>query len=295
VIQDQLAGSILGQALGDALGFVVEAQPPDVAKAYVDQWLRTGRAAARRHQHFPFGQYSDDTQLSRELLRSFRESRGWNVEAFAARLAELFRDRRAVGAGRGTTTAALRLLMGVPWDRAGTPAPYAGNGSAMRAGPLGILVPDRAAMCHAAQEQSRITHLDPRCAAGAISVARAVALAASRQAIQAEAFITEIAACAECEDASVAEAIRGLATWISLEPAGAAEHVHRSGLDPAHRSPAGAGPFLRRDSERKLKRFEPRCSRQADATIYYSAYLRRSTELIRRGSHATWQDLPGRH
>ena len=234
MIRDQLTGSILGQALGDALGFVVEAQPPTVAREYVDRWLRAGRAGERAHPRFPFGQYTDDTQLSRELLQSFRERGRWDPAAFSVRLAELFRERRDVGAGRGTRAAALRLLAGVPWDASGTPAPYAGNGSAMRAGPLGILLPDRVAMTRAGREQSRITHLDPRCAAGAITIARAVALAARREPVDPAAFLSDIAGCAEGDDASVAGAIRGLEDWVSLEPVAAARHVHEAGLDPAH-------------------------------------------------------------
>ena len=234
MIRDQLTGSILGQALGDALGFVVEAQPPTVAREYVDQWLRSGRAGERAHPRFPFGQYTDDTQLSRELLQSFRERGRWDPAAFSVRLAELFRERRDVGAGRGTRAAALRLLAGVPCVASRTPAPYAGNGSAMRAGPLGILLPDRVAMTRAGREQSRITHLDPRCAAGAITIARAVALAARREPVDPAAFLSDIAGCAEGDDASVAGAIRGLEDWVSLEPVAAARHVHEAGLDPAH-------------------------------------------------------------
>jgi poly(ADP-ribose) glycohydrolase ARH3 len=234
VIRDQLTGSILGQALGDALGFVVEAQPPEVAREYAHQWLRAGRAGERAHPQFPFGQYTDDTQLSRELLRSFLDCGRWDPAAFAARLAELFRERHDVGAGRGTRAAALRLLAGVPWHESGTPAPYAGNGSAMRAGPLGLLLPDRVAMMRAAREQSRITHLDPRCAAGAISIARAVALAARREPVDPGDFLSDIAKCAESDDASMAGAIRALESWVSLDPAAAARHVHDAGLDPAH-------------------------------------------------------------
>ena len=230
---DRLAGSILGQALGDALGFVVEAQPPELARVYVDGWLRSGRAGEWAHPQFPFGQYSDDTQLARELLRSFEAAGGWDPATFAARLAALFRDGRDVGAGRGTRSAALRLLMGVPWRESGTPAPYAGNGAAMRAGPLGLLLREPAAMCRAAQEQSRITHLDSRCAAGAAAVARAVAIAAALGARPAQ-FLDEVAGCAEAEDHTVAEAVRGLNEWMTLAPAAAARHVHESGLDPAH-------------------------------------------------------------
>ena len=231
---DRLAGSILGQALGDALGFVVEAQAPEVARVYVEGWLRAGRAGEWPHPQFPFGQYSDDTQLARELLRSFSDAGGWQPSVFAARLAELFRERRDVGAGRGTRSAALRLLMGVPWYESGTPPPYAGNGAAMRAGPLGLLLPDQQAMCRAAREQARITHLDPRCAAGAAAVARAVAIAADRLPIDTAGFLAEVASCAETDEVSVGDAIRGLGEWVTLPPDKAARHVHESGLDPAH-------------------------------------------------------------
>ncbi len=231
---DRLCGSILGQALGDALGFVVEAQPPEVARVYVEGWLRAGRAGEWAHPQFPFGQYSDDTQLARELLRSFQDAGGWSPAAFAGRLAELFREGSEVGAGRGTRSAALRLLMGVAWHEAGTPAPYAGNGGAMRAGTLGLLLRDRAAMCRAAREQARVTHLDQRCAAGAVTVARAVALAGQRASVEPAAFLAELAGWAEADDSSVADAIRRLPEWLHLEPEAAARHVHESGLDPAH-------------------------------------------------------------
>jgi ADP-ribosylglycohydrolase len=241
---DRLAGSILGQALGDALGFVVEAQPPEIARSYVNDWLRTGRAAERSHPQFPFGQYSDDTQLARELLLSFQENRGWDPSAFAVRLAQVFRDRRDVGAGQGTRSAALRLLMGVPWVESGTPAPYAGNGSAMRAGPLGLLLPDLPAISRAAREQSRVTHRDPRCAAGAVAVACAVAIAARREPIEPAGFLMEISTCAQVDDSSVAQAIRGLAEWLSLAPDAAARRVHESGLDPAHPQWQGISAFV---------------------------------------------------
>ena len=233
VIAGRLAGSILGQALGDALGFVVEAQPPEVARVYVEGWLRTGRAGEWPHPQFAFGQYSDDTQLARELLLSYQEARGWAPELFAARLAQLFYQQRDVGAGPGTRSAAQRLLAGVSWRQSGTPAPYAGNGAAMRAGPLGLLLPEREAMCRAAQEQTLITHLDSRCAAGAAAVARAVSLAGSRRAIDIPSFVEDVAACAESQDSSVAAAIRGLMAWVSLSPAAAAARVQESGLDPA--------------------------------------------------------------
>jgi ADP-ribosylglycohydrolase len=103
----------------------------------------------------------------------------------------------------------------------------------MRAGVLGILLPDREAIL-AAREQSRITHLDPRCAAGAVVIARAVALAARREPLDRLAFLSDLADCAAGDDSSVATAIAGLAGWWSYSPERAARQLHRSGLDPAH-------------------------------------------------------------
>jgi ADP-ribosylglycohydrolase len=105
----------------------------------------------------------------------------------------------------------------------------------MRAAPLGLLLSDPAAMCRAAVEQARITHLDSRCGAAAAVVARAAALAALGRPLHRAEFLEDLADSAEAaEDRSVAEAVRGLSRWASLSPAGAARHVHHSGLDPAH-------------------------------------------------------------
>ena len=210
----------------------------------MDNWLRTGRAAERSAADYPFGQYSDDTQLARELLLSFQEQRRWDTPAFAVRLAHLFRDGRDVGAGQGTRSAALRLLMGVPWSEAGTAAPYAGNGSAMRAGPLGLLFSDAAAVSRAAREQSRITHLDPRCGAGAVAIALAVFIAGLGEPVDAAGFLEDIAGSVELDDVSVAQAIRGLSQWVSLDPAAAARHLHQSGLDCAHPEWRGISAFV---------------------------------------------------
>ena len=244
VTDDRLAGSLLGQALGDALGFVVEAEPPEVARSYVDEWLRAGRAGQRSHPTFPFGQYTDDTQLARELLLSFEERAGWDPADFAGRLAQLVREGHDVGAGQGTRSAAFRLASGVPWSQSGTPPPYAGNGSAMRAGQLGLLLADPRATLLVAREQSRITHLDPRCAAGAVALARAVSLGSDTQTMDVGDFLEDIAALAGQEDAAFGAALRALGGWVSLEPAAAAQRLQESGLDPAYPEWRGISAFV---------------------------------------------------
>ena len=229
-----LTGCILGQALGDALGFVVEARPFDVAGRYVADYLRAGRAGDLTHPDFPFGQYSDDTQLARELLLSIADTGCWSPEAFARRVSALFERGEDVGAGPGTRAAAARLSAGTHWSLAGTPAPYAGNGSAMRAGPLGLVFAETRVRVTAAVEQSLVTHLDPRCAAGAVAVAHAVALAARPRPVDRRGFVSEVAALAAAQDPAVGSAIRGLAAWMHLPPERATRWLHAEGLDPAY-------------------------------------------------------------
>ena len=230
-----LTGCLLGQALGDALGFVVEARPPHVAAEYVERYLLAGRAGELANPGFPFGQYSDDTQLARELLVSYTDAGGWSPLAFAGRLAALFAEGRDVGAGSGTRSAAMRLASGTHWSESGTPAPYAGNGSAMRAAPLGLLFgADTRSMVEATVEQSLMTHLDPRCSAGAVAVAGAVSLAAKRGAVRNEEFLDALAALTAPADQSVTEAIRGLREWAHLDPAEAAHRLHQERLEPSY-------------------------------------------------------------
>ncbi len=232
-----LTGCLLGQALGDALGFVVEARPPREAGEYVEGCLLAGRAGERSHPGFPFGQYSDDTQLARELLLSFVEAGTWSPATFARRLATLFAEGRDVGAGPGTRAAAARLLAGAHWSCSGTPAPYAGNGSAMRAAPLGLLLGgDTRAMVEATIEQSLMTHRDPRCSAGALAVAGATRLAAASRPIRTDPFLDALAELTAPADESVAQGIRGLRRWAHLPPDEAARHLRAEGLDQV---PAG--------------------------------------------------------
>jgi ADP-ribosylglycohydrolase len=222
---DQRAGCLLGLALGDALGFVVEAEPPGVAGAYVAE-LRAGRAGLRAHPDFPFGQYSDDTQLARELLLSIREAGCFDPAGFGRRLADLFTRGQDVGAGPGSRAAALRLAGGVSWSDAGTPRPYAGNGSAMRAAPLGLVFPDRARLVEAAVGQSRVTHQDPRCAAGALTMAAAAGMAARPGAIDLDVWIEELSGAVAPVDQPFAEALRALRRWAGQDSETAIRELH---------------------------------------------------------------------
>jgi len=230
---NRLAGSLLGLALGDALGSVVEARPAEDAQRYVEEYLRAGRAGERGFAEFSFGQYSDDTQLTRELLISLAEQGRLDPEDYAGRIAILVRDDRLIRGGRATTASARRILAGVAWDRAGEPPPYAGNGAAMRSGPLGALWPeDLERVREAALQQARVTHLDPRAAAGSVAIAGAAALAARRAPLDPIAFLQELRALVQPVEGEMAASIGSIAEWLALPVTEASRHLAQSGVEP---------------------------------------------------------------
>jgi ADP-ribosylglycohydrolase len=230
---DQFIGCLWGLALGDALGAPVEALPPAEARRYVDEVLRPLAPILRGPAGYRFGQVTDDTQLARELLQSIAESGRFDPEVFAARLLEFVASGRLVGGGPATTAAAKQLALGSPWHDAGIPAPYAGNGAAMRVGPLGLcFAGDRLGLARAAVDQARVTHQDSRCAAGALAIAAAVEIAARGRPVRVAEFVAELVEWIEPVDQDVAAAVGRLEGWSALPPDRAADALAAGGLEP---------------------------------------------------------------
>ncbi len=230
---DRFAGFILGQCLGDALGFLVEGEPPHVCAQYAEEVIRAGKLPRLTRGGFAFGQYSDESQMARELMESFVSCAGFDPEDYARRIVALFAENRVVGRGRATEEAVKRLATGVSWRESGTPAPAAGNASAVRAGVFGLIYgddPDR--LIRMACDQSVITHTDQRCSAGAVTIAGAVALAARDTRPVAEDFLTPLRQWAQRVEPSLATGLRCLQDILTQPPRQAAEAVSRLGLPP---------------------------------------------------------------
>lgn len=233
--KDQFSGCLIGQCLGDALGFPVEGYPPAICQQYVDEILKTGRAGEYGRDLFPFGQYTDDSQLARELLQSYVACKGFDPGDYARRIAAIFTEGRIVGRGLATEEAAWRLAEDVPWEEAGAPPPSAGNGSAMRAGPIGLLFyDDPQQLIRVAHDQGRITHRDKRCSAGAVAIAGAVALALQHRPIKPDPFLSQLSEWAQTIEPSVASGIRRLIEWVSWPPDEAATVISKVGLAPGY-------------------------------------------------------------
>jgi ADP-ribosylglycohydrolase len=108
----------------------------------------------------------------------------------------------------------------------------------MRAAPIGLLAgPDTDRLVRVAVEQSRITHRDPRCAAGAVAMAAAARAAARGGPLNVAAFAGEVAELAGRLDGSVAAAIELAAGWAPLGSEQALAALAEARLDPA--SPDG--------------------------------------------------------
>ncbi|MDP9474905.1 MAG: ADP-ribosylglycohydrolase family protein [Actinomycetota bacterium] len=230
--RERFRGCLVGQALGDALGFVVEGQPASFCRRYVEERLEGGRVLGVGRRPYPFGQYSDDTQLARELMQSYAARGRFDPEDYAGRIAAIFSEGRIVGRGRATEEAAERLAQGVPWEEAGTPPPSAGNGSAMRAGPVGLFFHDDLdPLAEAAREQGIITHRDTRCSAGAIAVAGGVALALGEGRVDRLDFLGRLSELTVRVEAPFAEALMGLSGWVGLPPEEAVVRISRVGLE----------------------------------------------------------------
>jgi ADP-ribosylglycohydrolase len=230
--RDQYSGCLIGQCLGDAVGFVVEGFSPEACKRYVEDYVKTGNVGEFGHFPFPFGQYSDDSQLARELLQSYVSCRKFDPADYAERIKLIFAEKRIVGFGYSTKEAVKRLCRGISWEESGTPSPAAGNGSAMRAAPVGLFFFDNPQMLiQAAHDQGRITHKDPRSSAGAVAISGAVALVLQERTINPEAFVSSLAEWAGTIDHGFASELKKLIQWLSLPPEKAAAFISEAGLD----------------------------------------------------------------
>lgn len=214
---EQFQGALLGCALGDAVGAWAERRPAAEAKNFATYFIREFdfSKVGKHHHGMRFGQYTDDTQLTRELVLSLIDERGFVPEDFASRIARIFAQDAVVGYGGATQQAAARLIKGAAWDESGTPPPRAGNGAAMRAGPIGLFFYYDVTKCvEAARNQAIITHKAPMSVAGAMTVAVATAMAttASKDTTgpHEQGWWSWLAAHVQCENREFAQDIRNL-------------------------------------------------------------------------------------
>ncbi|MFA6054362.1 MAG: ADP-ribosylglycohydrolase family protein, partial [Thermodesulfovibrionales bacterium] len=88
--KDKFSGCLIGQCLGDAVGFAVEGYSPAACKRYIEDFVKTDKVGEFGHFPLPFGQYSDDSQLARELMQSYAKCGKFDPADYAERIAMTF-------------------------------------------------------------------------------------------------------------------------------------------------------------------------------------------------------------
>lgn len=127
-----------------------------------------------------YGMISDDTEHACMVAQSFLDS-GDDPAKFGSSLAWRLRWWFAglpAGMGLATAKACIRLWLGMSHGKSGVHS--AGNGPAMRAGIIGLVVSDSQWLRELVRVSSRITHTDRKAEHGALAIALATQMAAKQ-------------------------------------------------------------------------------------------------------------------
>lgn len=182
-----LLGSLLGTAVGDAIGLPYEG----LSRCRAARLLGT---PDRHRLLFGRGMLSDDTEHTCLVAQALIVA-GGNHEIFLKRLARglrLWMLGLPAGVGFATLRACLKLWLGISPKRSGVFS--AGNGPAMRSAILGAAVPERDQLVRLVRLSTRITHTDPKAEYGAVAVALAARLARDQRSVNPEAYFSELRA-----------------------------------------------------------------------------------------------------
>lgn len=169
-----IRGSLIGTAIGDALGLPFEGlSARRVAKLRPD---------VRHRFVFGRGMVSDDTEHAVMTAAAVSASSG-DPEMFERELARAVRSwflAAPAGIGLATLRSCLKLCVGIGPTRSGVFS--AGNGPCMRAPVLGAAIGDSDLLRELVMRSTRITHTDPMALAGALAVAAAAQVSILTQA-----------------------------------------------------------------------------------------------------------------
>ncbi|MEW5945546.1 MAG: ADP-ribosylglycohydrolase family protein [bacterium] len=174
---ERFEGCLLGLAVGDALGMPFEGWRPNWIRRREGGAVRDFRAAPRRGLRE--GMWTDDTKMALHLAESIVGSGGRVVpEDVAHGYVAWFDSGDLRGIGGATFESIMRLKSGAPWERSGKTGAYAaGNGTAMRCAPIGLInCLSLERLREDARNDAIITHSNDEAVAGSRAVCYIVAL-----------------------------------------------------------------------------------------------------------------------
>lgn len=172
--------TLVGCAIGDALGNPFEMKA--ATSPLLTEWDGNFKAGGTFWKGEP-GQYTDDTLMSMALSASLIQNSGFNPEDVATKYLAWYNSGNTRGIGITTASAMMNLKIGATWRESGLThlggLPAGGNGTAMRAAPIGLLYRNNLPqLLEMAMTDASITHnsLEPKM--GSIAVALGTALLA---------------------------------------------------------------------------------------------------------------------
>jgi ADP-ribosylglycohydrolase len=240
VDESSILGCFIGCGVGDAVGLPVEGYGRSVCNQYVHEIVQKQTISAWHRHNFTFGQYSDDTQLTREMFLAVLQGNGkMDPLVYALRIAMLFQPGayRVVGYGKQTANAALAIRNGKHYTESGC-SKGQGNGSVMRSACIGVLLAGRHRddIAKMARTMSAITHASPASMDGSTAIALAAnfALTTRHKPFDTTAFIDYLSGC-ELIGAEFRGYIKELAALASQDLKEAAERIISIGLSNGER------------------------------------------------------------
>lgn len=199
-------GCLVGQAVGDALGFTSENLSRE---RIVQKFGRITEYHVRPQAAF----YTDDTQLAIILAETLLQKGEFDTSLFRQKLGRWYLVLPRLS-GRSTKNAALKCLLRC--SATGYDVP--GSSGAMRIAPLGLFYAhDLARLREATIECCRVTHTNHSAIAGALVTSFSVAYALNTDVIDVDNYLEFVAREAAMFDESMAERLRFLPTLLDVK------------------------------------------------------------------------------
>ena len=175
---DRAVACLIGQAIGDSLGSLVEFRSRrDIARSYPGGVRDMADGGT---WNTIAGQPTDDTELALDLARTLAGSAEWTADAVAQAYAGWYASKPFdIG---GTTRQAMSAVVAGETDPAAAMRRAASrssqsNGALMRCAPIGVWARDAAEAGQAARADAALSHPHPACAGASAAYAAAIAAA----------------------------------------------------------------------------------------------------------------------
>lgn len=156
--ENKIKGCIVGGAIGDSLGLIVEKKTYEETQTFVKE-LSQNHLKTFTNRTYPItyrqGQISDDTQFSLHLIESLLEYQKFNAQDYQNRLVRAYISNELVGIGKNTKKIFESIIKNESTVQL---LNNSSNGALMRAYVMGLFYRSSNVIQPYSDEQSKLTH-----------------------------------------------------------------------------------------------------------------------------------------